>query len=186
MDHGVSYTTFLYIKKLKIKIELEALIHTAVLTYYSDIRLYLPCNYFLSESNTNNTYNLNFNNSKTPPSEFPTKNSTKYPILNDPNKLALLTEHTVLERAKIIDKTAKNISKLAETTPEVDPKTQVELIENGEDTEDVRERNRSRSDSHEPGVSLDQGQLAATLAGIFVLIAVIGYIGLLSWRRFLE
>lgn len=135
--------------------------------------------------NTNNTNNLNINNSITPPSEFPKKNSTKYPILNDPNKLLALTEHRDPERLET-DKTIKNVSKGPETAPEIDPKMQVELIENGENTEDVRERNRSKSDSHEPGVSLDQGQLAATLAGIFVLIAVIGYIGLLSWRRFLE
>ncbi|XP_018568955.1 uncharacterized protein LOC108909194 isoform X1 [Anoplophora glabripennis] len=63
----------------------------------------------------------------------------------------------------------------------------VELIENGENTEDVLRRNSTLKEKvSNPGVPLVQGQLAAILAGVFVVISVIAYVGLLSWRRYLE
>lgn len=40
--------------------------------------------------------------------------------------------------------------------------------------------------NHGLGVPIVRGQLAAILAGIFVVLAVGGYIALLSWRRYLE
>lgn len=78
-----------------------------------------------------------------------------------------------------------------ENSTKINRKWDTELIENGSDTEDVREnvsvpiktRNRDLYGSKLPVV---QGQLAAILACVFVLIAIIGYVGLLSWRRFLE
>ncbi|KAG5876322.1 hypothetical protein JTB14_010829 [Gonioctena quinquepunctata] len=35
-------------------------------------------------------------------------------------------------------------------------------------------------------VGLIQGQLAAFLAGVFLIVSIFGYVALLSWRRFLE
>ncbi|XP_017770843.1 PREDICTED: uncharacterized protein LOC108558440 [Nicrophorus vespilloides] len=63
-----------------------------------------------------------------------------------------------------------------------EPKSQVELIQEG-NNEDSRIDVSPPSHGRTP---LVQGQLAAILAGVFVIIAVIGYVGLLSWRRFLE
>ncbi|KAJ8921880.1 hypothetical protein NQ315_008513 [Exocentrus adspersus] len=65
--------------------------------------------------------------------------------------------------------------------------TDTELIENGQNTEDVlRNHSASQKEVSQPGVPLVQGQLAAILAGVFVAISVIVYVGLLSWRRYLE
>lgn len=96
----------------------------------------------------------------------------------------------------------KNLTQDSNTDPfvEVDkiesPKLETEFIENGENTEDARRLDnkdlffadvtRTRKDSHEPGVPLVQGQIAVILAGVFAIIAIVGYVVLLSWRRFLE
>lgn len=62
-----------------------------------------------------------------------------------------------------------------------------ELIEDGQNTEDVLRNSSSYEDKlSRAGVPLIQGQLAAILAGVFVIIAVTAYVGLLSWRRYLE
>lgn len=51
------------------------------------------------------------------------------------------------------------------------------------DTEDSKIMGHAVS---EESTGVVQGQLAAVLAGLFVVIAIIGYIGLISWRRYLE
>lgn len=73
------------------------------------------------------------------------------------------------------------------------PKEDSEWIQlDGENSEDelhpmvLRNDVRSPQRDHGPGVPLVRGQLAAILAGIFVVLAVGGYIALLSWRRYLE
>lgn len=73
------------------------------------------------------------------------------------------------------------------------PKEDSEWIQvDGENSEDQLHPSLGRKDvmspqrNHGPGVPLVRGQLAAILAGIFVVLAVGGYIALLSWRRYLE
>lgn len=74
------------------------------------------------------------------------------------------------------------------------PKDDAEPIQfNGENSEDEQHPLLIRTGevmspqrTHGPGVPLVRGQLAAILAGIFVVLAVGGYIALLSWRRYLE
>lgn len=73
------------------------------------------------------------------------------------------------------------------------PKEDSEWIqEGGENSEDELHPSLGRKDlmgpqrNHGLGVPLVRGQLAAILAGIFVVLAVGGYIALLSWRRYLE
>lgn len=65
----------------------------------------------------------------------------------------------------------------------VSPKEDAEYIENGEDTEEAR---LWRKEHRSNGLPIVRGQLAAILAGLFVAMAVLGYLGLMSWRRYLE
>lgn len=63
----------------------------------------------------------------------------------------------------------------------------IELIEDGQNTEDILRNSSSYEDKlSRAGVPLIQGQLAAILAGVFVIISVTAYVSLLSWRRYLE
>lgn len=65
-------------------------------------------------------------------------------------------------------------------TQKIDKET--ELIEDGQNTEDILRNSTSNEKLSNPGVPLVQGQLAAILAGVFVVISVTAYVGLLSWR----
>lgn len=92
-----------------------------------------------------------------------------------------------------VNETIRNIFlHINSSKPKHNPKDDSELIQlDGENSEDERVHPMS-SDvripprDHGPGVPLVRGQLAAILAGIFVVLAVGGYIALLSWRRYLE
>lgn len=59
----------------------------------------------------------------------------------------------------------------------------VVLIGSDENTEDAI---KASSRYHEPHVALVQGQMAAILAGVFLCISFVGYVAMLSWRRYLE
>lgn len=83
------------------------------------------------------------------------------------------------------------------------PDETVILIDNGENTEDAikthsfvyKEPQNERSEDiikvqrsayKEPHVALVQGQMAAILAGVFLCLSIVGYVVMLSWRRYLE
>lgn len=66
----------------------------------------------------------------------------------------------------------------------IKPDKSVVLIDNGENTED--QIRAQKSVYQEPHVALVQGQMAAILAGVFLCISIVGYIAMLSWRRYLE
>lgn len=118
------------------------------------------------------------------------RNSGEYAKIEN-NNFGIISELDGIQRIN------SNISVTTETAPSLNiknPKIQTEYIENGDNTEDIRRQEDLmatdviRNNSHEPGgdIPMVQGQLAAILAGIFVMIAVVGYAVLLSWRRFLE
>lgn len=62
---------------------------------------------------------------------------------------------------------------------------QSEWIENGSNTEE-RKRKMENREFHGSRPPLVHGQLAAVLAGVFLVISLFGYVALLSWRRYLE
>ncbi|KAF2894518.1 hypothetical protein ILUMI_11646 [Ignelater luminosus] len=138
------------------------------------------------------------------PIEFP-KNESEYPFVHNTTILKVLASHTsndtevddLLHGGRFSNISHVHTSEILEIPEEIENSTNVnrkwdsELIENGSETEDVREnvsvplKNRNR-DFYGSRIPVVQGQLAAILACVFVLIAIIGYVGLLSWRRFLE
>lgn len=146
------------------------------------------------------------------PREFPKGNSSEYPIINNSTlrrNLSSLTEQEDMRKGGEYEKMKPTVNKLERaqgssnkteitdaTNVSKNPKFETEFIENGDNTEDFRrlekdlmftDEIRMRNDSHEPSdVPLVQGQLVAILAGIFVIIAIVGYAALLSWRHFLE
>lgn len=69
-------------------------------------------------------------------------------------------------------------------TGNVKPDKSIVLIDNGENTED--QIRTQKSIYQEPHVALVQGQMAAILAGVFLCVSIVGYIAMLSWRRYLE
>lgn len=97
---------------------------------------------------------------------------------------------------RLVDDAAVRGHLLAGAAPPPDPKADAELIQlDGERSEDERTPRAEREEEeevaaggrrHGPGVPLVRGQLAAVLAGVFVVLAVAGYAALLSWRRYLE
>lgn len=93
------------------------------------------------------------------------------------------------------------INSVISTSTEDFPKAEVEWIQNGHDNEDIRlvadddilapssDYIREAYSEHGRGVPcvcLVQGRYAAILAGVFIVMAVVAYALMLTWRRHLE
>ncbi|KAJ8974738.1 hypothetical protein NQ317_005933 [Molorchus minor] len=86
----------------------------------------------------------------------------------------------------------QNVSDISDKPPRIDVDENIinketELIEDGENTEDILRGEREQEQLvKKQGAVVVQGQLAAILAGVFVIVSILVYLGLLSWRRYLE
>lgn len=136
------------------------------------------------------------------PLEFP-KNESTHHFLHNSTILASLAHSTNKTVTEVDDlrnylNSTKNVDAPEELRREsprdnlsIDPslyKQQSEWIENGSNTEDRKRKIDSMENRHFHGSRppLVHGQLAAILAGVFLVLSLFGYVALLSWRRFLE
>lgn len=138
------------------------------------------------------------------------KNTTTQPIVNTVSLQEAVPKNTNRPSSALLEKTTRKMEETTDlevpdllrnplrNTSDVDlqpaspkiiynsqqtPDRTVIRIDDGKSTEDEIKSDRQ---TDEPHVALIQGQMAAILAGVFVCCSVVGYIALLSWRRYLE
>lgn len=132
----------------------------------------------------------------TAPLEFPKNESTHHFLHNSTilANLAHLTNRTEMDDMRnYLSNGTRNVDAPEElrkgpSTGSSVLRDQSEWIENGSNTEERKRKMGGMEDRefHGSRPPLVHGQLAAILAGIFLVISLFGYVALLSWRRFLE
>lgn len=140
------------------------------------------------------------------PIEFP-KNESQYPFVHNTTILRVLASQTIndsevddllrggrtptISRLEHVDisETITQDNNLQSNLS--DRKWDTELIQNSDKTEDYLFSNKTkfqptRHTSYGSRLPLVHGEIAAILAIVLVLLIVLGYVGLVSWRRYIE